>query len=82
MTSGNPMILLPWSSASTYNFSFTNCFCFVFFTYLQEYRKKISQLQNAEEEKQMLQMENARLWEEMQDRCVCVCVCERESVSA
>ena len=35
---------------------------------LQEYRKKIAQLQTTEEEKQMLQLENARLREEMQDR--------------
>ena len=37
---------------------------------LQEYRKKIAQLQTTEEEKQMLQLENARLREEMQDRYI------------
>ncbi|XP_076443559.1 uncharacterized protein LOC143282022 isoform X3 [Babylonia areolata] len=34
----------------------------------REYRKKITQLQASEEEKQMLQMENIRLREEMQNR--------------
>ena len=36
----------------------------------QDYRKKINQLELAEEEKQRLAVENARLREEMQDRWV------------